>query len=157
MPEPQEYLSKFANDDGGKLPSREEVMKFFVDNPTPTDKQFHAFCERKGFNVHKAEAEAYKMAASFARFWLGGRSNEKGAPIKYDPKALAMGVKVEYEHMDFFLTMMQTRWKAAVCLNTKATHLKSDPCLDYDQYRHTKPMQYFNTKHRIHGVVNRFS
>jgi hypothetical protein len=90
-------MKKVAEKAEGKV-DVEKLMAWLAKHPNPSDDLFHKFAEGQGWDVHKAEAETYKMASKFARFWLGGRSNEKGAPTSYDPKALAVGIKVELEH-----------------------------------------------------------
>lgn len=65
-------------------------------------------------------------------------------------------IKIEYEHMDFFLSLRKTRWKAAVCLDAKAVHQISDGGPEYNQHRRAAPVNYFLDKHDLHGVINRF-
>ena len=134
MPDLQEYLNKIANggddEDKGKKPDRNVLLKFFADNPAPADKKFHKFCEERGWNVHLAEAEAYKMASKFARFWLGGRSNEAGATTRYDPKAIAAGISIEMEHTP----------DKAVAEKISKDHLAEHP-LYYSEKLGLKPME----------------
>ena len=79
--------------------SHTELITFLAENPSPSDDDFHEWAEKKGYDVHDAEAEAYKLAAKLARFLVGGRSNEKKITEKnVNPKQLEMGIKVEYEH-----------------------------------------------------------
>jgi len=79
-------------------PSEKSVEDFFVRNPNPKDKKFHAFAARKKVNAHKAEALAYRLATKYTKFKTGGRSNEKGAPKSYDPSQIRAGMKIESEH-----------------------------------------------------------
>jgi len=78
-------------------PSEKTVQDFFVRNPNPNDKKFHAFAEKKKVNTHKAEALAYRLATKQVKFQRGGKSNEPG-PKHYDPKQMKAGIKVEAEH-----------------------------------------------------------
>lgn len=98
------------NDDekGGKTPSKEVVVEFLRKNPNPDDKKWHAWAEKSGFNVHKAEAVAYELATRMAAFMATGRAPK----IKYDasklPKdVLDLGVGVEAEHSDDLDTQMR--------------------------------------------------
>lgn len=43
----------------GKL--REEIVKFFKENPYPSDSQVHALAKRLGVNKHKFEEVIYGM------------------------------------------------------------------------------------------------
>jgi len=52
---------------GGETPSRNDIIKFLKKNTSPTDDEFHDWAEGMGFNVHKAEAAVYKLAAEHAK------------------------------------------------------------------------------------------
>jgi hypothetical protein len=65
-------------------------------------------------------------------------------------------IKVEFEHLDFFLALQQTKWKAAVCLNANATHLRSDPEMDYNRYRRNASPAYLYSKWGFTAIVNQF-
>ena len=91
----KQAVEKEKEDQG--IPSEKAVQDFLKRNPTPTDDQFHAFAAKHKFNKHKAEQVAYRFAGKFAKFWTGGKSNEKG-PKHYDPKQMKAGVEVEAEH-----------------------------------------------------------
>jgi len=78
-------------------PSEKTVQDFFVRNPNPNDKKFHAFAEKNKVNTHKAEALAYRLATKQVKFQRGGKSNEPG-PKHYDPKQMKAGIEVEAEH-----------------------------------------------------------
>jgi len=59
-------------------------------------------------------------------------------------------IKVEYEHMDFFLGLKKTAWKAIICLDAVATHLyPSLNDMEYVRYRRSAPVEYFAKKHGI--------
>ena len=65
-------------------------------------------------------------------------------------------IKVEYDHMDFFLGLKKTRWKATVCLGAKVLHLRQPVDSFYNRHRRSAPMQYFYGKHGIQNVINRY-
>jgi cytidyltransferase-like protein len=65
-------------------------------------------------------------------------------------------IKIEYEHIDFFLELKKTSWRAAICLDAEAFHLITSPDTEYNQYRRTTPMAYFLQKHGLGSVVNQF-
>lgn len=77
------------------------LIEFFKKNPNPDDAKFHSWAESKGFNTHKVEAAAYALAAKFVKILTEGKAVEKGLTAKdVDPKELAMGKKVEVEHVN---------------------------------------------------------
>ena len=66
-------------------------------------------------------------------------------------------IKIEFEHMDFFLNLKRTKWKVTVCLDTKLTHshqFELDPV--YNRHRLSAPVQYFYAKHGIRGILNKY-
>lgn len=65
-------------------------------------------------------------------------------------------IKIEYEHMDFFLELKKTRWRAAVCLDAEAFHLISEVSSEYNRHRRTTPMAYFLQKHELGSIANQF-
>ena len=65
-------------------------------------------------------------------------------------------IKVEWEHLDFFLQLKKTKWKVAACLDAKAIHINSQHDSTYNYHRRTSSSNYFNNKHGIHRVINRF-
>ena len=78
-----------------------EIISFFEKNQNPSDAVLHKWAEKNGFDVHKVEEIVYKLASKYVLFLTGGRSNEKGASEKdVNKKELAMGIKVESEHID---------------------------------------------------------
>jgi GT2 family glycosyltransferase len=91
----------------------------------------------------------FVVAEQVVNFFLAKR--EVFDDVRWDNR-----IKVEWEHMDFFLSLLKTKWKAAVCLEARAVHLHSilDPV--YNQYRRAVTNQYFFQKHEIHNVINRF-
>ncbi len=75
----------------------EALYQFLLDNPSPSDEEFHKFAEEQSKDKHKAEEEVYKLASKFVRFIKGGEWNKEG-PVPYDENELKMGIEVEYEH-----------------------------------------------------------
>jgi GT2 family glycosyltransferase len=65
-------------------------------------------------------------------------------------------IKIEFEHIDFFLELKKTTWRAAICLDAQAFHLITEVLPEYNQYRRTTPMAYFLQKHELGSVVNQF-
>ena len=100
--------------------------------------------------IHKANGSMYVFADQVVNFFLAKRAVFDD--VKWDNR-----IKVEWEHIDFFLRLKQTRWKAAACLDAKAVHLNpiNDPTYNY--YRRSVTNQYFFQKHNIHNVINRFN
>ncbi len=72
--------------------------------------------------------------------------------IKWDNR-----IKIEYEHMDFFLTLLKTKWKAAICLEAKLLHLDCLPDQEYFTYRRAGSPAYFQGKHQIKLITNQFA
>ena len=65
-------------------------------------------------------------------------------------------IKIEWEHIDFFLQLLKSPWKAAVTLETKAVHQMYTPDSDYARFRRNAPSAYFYQKNGIQAVINRF-
>lgn len=85
--------------DWTKNPTIQKVVKFLVSNQNPSDDQVHKFAEEEKINVHQLESVFYFLATKTANMLSGGRSAEKGiTEADVDPKELAMGIKVEFEH-----------------------------------------------------------
>jgi len=101
-------------------------------------------------NLSKLDGTLFNYADQVVNFFLAKR--EVFNDIRWDDR-----IKIEYEHMDFFLSLKKTRWKATVCLNTNLTHCRSmrvDPF--YVRHRRSAPMQYFYAKHGIGNIINKF-
>jgi len=108
------------------------------------------FRHRSMGKLAKADDVLYNYADQVVNFFLAKRAIFK--KVTWDNR-----IKIEYEHMDFFLNLKQTKWKVAVCLDTNANHthqLKLDPI--YIQYRHSAPVNYFYGKHGIGRIINRY-
>jgi len=91
----------------------------------------------------------YVVADQVPNFFLAKR--EVFQDVMWDNR-----IKVEFEHLDFFLALQQTKWKAAVCLNANATHLRSDPEMDYNRYRRNASPAYLYSKWGFTAIVNQF-
>lgn len=66
-------------------------------------------------------------------------------------------IKVEFEHMDFFLRMKaEGKWKAAVAVEAEATHFLSEADLEYERARRSGSAAYFKQKHGIENIVSQF-
>ena len=99
--------------------------------------------------IHSVNGSSYRTADQVVNFFLARR--ELFYDILWDGK-----IKVGWEHIDFFLTLAKTRWKAAVCLDAKAIHAKPEHDFTYNQHRCSMVSQYFLQKHGINGVLNRY-
>lgn len=103
--------------------------------------------------IEEVDDIRYRRADQVVNFFLARR--EIFDEIKWDNR-----IKIEYEHMDFFLELGKTNWDVVVCFDAVATHLRidlTDPTWrDYQAYRNTRPFQYFYTKHNIKRIVNRY-
>jgi len=73
----------------------DKIIDFFMKNKKPADDEIHAFAEKEGINPHKFEGHIYMILGDILS---GGRSSTfKGS---FNPKELAMGIKIESEHID---------------------------------------------------------
>ena len=100
--------------------------------------------------LSKVDGMLFNYADQVVNFFLAKR--EIFNDVRWDER-----IKIEYEHIDFFLNLKKTRWKATVCLNTKLTHCINktvDPV--YFRYRYSAPIQYFYGKHGIQNIINRY-
>lgn len=70
-----------------------QIIAFFQKNPSPNDKQVHAFAEKIGMNEHELERHIYMLLSSVIS---GGKAPKYTGD--YDSKQLEMGRKVEMEH-----------------------------------------------------------
>lgn len=97
----------------------------------------------------KAGEVTYRIADQVPNVFLAKR--EVFDEVRWDDR-----IKIEYEHMDFFLRLKKTSWKAGVCLDAQAVHFVSEPPAEYTRYRHTAPKDYFYRKHGIGNISNQF-
>jgi len=90
-------LRRLREKEGADLEA--DVSKHLNKHPNPPDEKFHAWAEGKGVEVDKAEATAYRLASTHAKFREDGKANEQGVtPAAVDPEELRMGIEVEHEH-----------------------------------------------------------
>lgn len=80
-------------DDNGMNDLRNEIIRWFLENPYPEDDKVHAFAESLGVEPDEFESHIYAVLSSILS---EGRS--KGKDINPDPTQLEMGIKVEMEH-----------------------------------------------------------
>lgn len=73
------------------------IINFFKENPSPTDDDFHSFCEENGFDTHVAESAAYRLAGFFVEFLSGGKGYGLN-PDQFDPIQIEKGLQIESEH-----------------------------------------------------------
>lgn len=129
------YLSKIA-EEGQTEPKfletpefQKKLAKRLVDNPNPEDDVVHGWAGDLKVKPEDLEEEIYKLATLYAKFMLGGKSNEKGFKEEdADNKQLEMGVKVEAEHS----SDLKTRKKISL------DHLAES---DKKYYTHLKEME----------------
>lgn len=100
-------------------------------------------------NIQKTNGSKFVYADQVVNFFLAKR--ELFNEVIWDNQ-----IKVEYEHMDFFLRLKKTNWKAAVCLDAKAIHLNPIDDPTYKSFRDSAPKKYFLDKHGLHNTINRF-
>jgi GT2 family glycosyltransferase len=108
------------------------------------------FRHRATKNLSKVNGIIFNYADQVVNFFLA--KSEVFKDISWDNR-----IKVEYEHIDFFLRLKETRWKAVVCMGTKLVHFRPlgvDSI--YNGHRKAAPLQYFYQKHRIGNIVNRY-
>jgi hypothetical protein len=72
---------------------RNEIVRWFLENPYPDDDKVHAFAESLGLDPDKFESEIYAVLSS-----LLSEGKSKGKDIDADPIQIEMGIKVEMEH-----------------------------------------------------------
>ena len=74
-----------------------KVLRFFHDNPNPTDDKFHRWAEKQGMEPDDAEEIAYRFVTEFSNFVFGGKSKGK-IPGNLNEGQLLKGIEVELEH-----------------------------------------------------------
>lgn len=98
----------------------------------------------------KMDGMLFNYADQVVNFFLAKRAVFES--VSWDNR-----IKVEYEHIDFFLNLKRTKWKAVVCLDTKSIHshqFSLDPI--YTRHRLSAPQQYFYSKHGIERIINKY-
>jgi len=104
----------------------------------PTEKKYHS---RNGTK--------YIYADQVVNFFLAKRQIFND--IMWDEQ-----IRIEYEHMDFFLRLKETKWRAVACLGAQAMHTKSRHDTEYNFFRRSIASDYFHKKHDITRVINRY-
>jgi GT2 family glycosyltransferase len=89
----------------------------------------------------------YVLADQVPNFFVARR--EALAAVKWDDQ-----IRVEYEHMDWFLGLKQTPWKAAVCLDAHAVHYNRVAERDYFTFRNSQSPAHFLGKWKIAKIVS---
>lgn len=77
---------------------RDKLVKFFKDNPNPSDSKLHDFADSIGIDPDEVEKYVYQLISGLLA--KGKSYKNKVTPDKVDPKELAMGLEVEKEHTD---------------------------------------------------------
>jgi len=73
------------------------LVKFFKNNPKPTDAEFHSFAKKLKLTPEKLEEKLYFMFAAL----LKGVGKHADVPDeKFDQEQLKLGIKTEMEHTD---------------------------------------------------------
>jgi hypothetical protein len=70
-----------------------DIIKWFMENPNPSDKMVHTFADQLGIAPDELESHIYMILSEILS--EGKSKDYKGS---YDPKELEMGIKVEVEH-----------------------------------------------------------
>jgi GT2 family glycosyltransferase len=89
----------------------------------------------------------YVIADQVPNFFLARR--EALDAVKWDDQ-----IRVEYEHMDWFLGLQKTQWKAAVCLDARAVHFREIAERDYFTFRNSQSPAHFYGKWGISNIVS---
>jgi cytidyltransferase-like protein len=71
--------------------------------------------------------------------------------VRWDPR-----LRIEGEHIDFFLSLKKTAWKAAVSVESTATHFRSEPDLEYEKCRRSYSPAYLKSKWGLDNIINQF-
>lgn len=48
-----------------KVPSKDEVIEWFKDNPNPSDKEVHKWAKENKFDTHKLESVIYSLVTDY--------------------------------------------------------------------------------------------
>ena len=84
---------------------KEEIVKFLLENPTPSDDKIHGWADEHNIEHEKVEEEIYILASKAAQIQLQGVSSKKGVTKNdVDLEELKMGIEVEKEHSDNIAT-----------------------------------------------------
>ena len=76
-------------EESNMMPLHEKIIKWFIKNPNPPDSKVHDLADKLSIDHDKFEGHIYMILSDLIH---KGRSKDfKG---KYDPKELAMGIKI---------------------------------------------------------------
>lgn len=77
---------------------QQDIIEFFQNNPYPEDEDVHSFAEKIGIDPDKLENIIYQILSTFVSSGLSQKKDITEDNV--DPKQLAMGIKVELEHVN---------------------------------------------------------
>jgi hypothetical protein len=100
-----EYLLKLANGDEEEgLPKKPappgaeaKIRELLKKNPSPSDEVIHELAEEMGIHPSMLEAKVYAMLGKELKT---AQKHDHVPDSAFNPKQLAMGIKVEKEHTD---------------------------------------------------------
>jgi len=103
------------------------------------DNILHRYTTRN--STQSIDGIRYVQSDQVINFFLAKR--EVFNSVKWDSN-----IKIGWEHMDFFLSLKKTPWKAVICLDAEAMHFHPLPHdFDYQYYRRSGAPNYFLNKH----------
>lgn len=76
----------------------QDVFNYFEDNPYPDDTEVHKFAEDNNIEPDKLEEAIYSILSTFISSGLSRKKDITQDNV--DSKQLAMGIKVELEHVN---------------------------------------------------------
>ena len=102
-------LQLFLEQDMEKIHT--EIIEFLKKNPKPKDAEIHALADKLGIDVHKFEEHVYMILGDKLKEdkLTGGKADKltvkdiadkHAVPVEAIEKQIAMGIKVEMEHVD---------------------------------------------------------
>ena len=74
------------------------IIKYFKENPNPTDDMIHDFAESMGLDHDQLENIIYKVLTKLIMKQPGKHNDVPDE--EFDPEQLAMGIDIEKEHTD---------------------------------------------------------
>lgn len=76
----------------------EEIITFLKTNPNPTEETLEDYASKAGLNINELREMIYSLLSTFI---AGGKANQIGLTEEaVDPKQLAKGIQIEYEHVN---------------------------------------------------------
>jgi hypothetical protein len=76
--------------------TKDQIVQFFKDNPSPSDELVHDFAKQNGIDAHTLEAMIYSLLSDCLS--TAEPEPTKEAKDEVDPQELEMGKEVEQEH-----------------------------------------------------------